>query len=186
MAFVITFLLYFHKKSSFFKVSLRSSFWPEDATETMEALEGVISSSHRGQSLNIYSTNFARKRITIIPSECQSCCYSAGSPPPCTRTGTRGSLHGTPPASATRRTQPTWVNKFLEIISKLQQIERGCLYSVVDCSNSILKPVQCSCCQNKSAGRGVEVVVGVADERATAPHAQSVRIISGIRGGCFE
>ena len=55
----------------------------------------------------------------------------------------------------------------------------GCLYSVIDCSSSSLKPVQCSCCQNKSAGRGVEVVVGVADECATAPHAQSVRIISG-------
>ena len=62
----------------------------------------------------------------------------------------------------------------------------GCLYSVIDCSSSSLKPVQCSCCQNKSAGRGVEVVVGVADECATAPHAQSVRIISGIQGGGLD
>ena len=106
----------------------------------MEALEGVISSNHRVQNLNIHSTTWK----TLLEQESQSSLQS------------------------------------------LLQLEKGCLYSFVDCSNSNLKPVQCSCCHDKSAGRGVEVVVGVADERATTPHAQRVRIISGIRGGGLD
>ena len=40
-------------------------------------------------------------------------------------------------------------------------------------------PVCCSRSENKAAGRGVKVGVGVPDESATTPHDQSVSIVPG-------